>query len=368
MLVHFEAPLHKTVMKIKCPACSQVLNIPETAAGKVVKCPCGKQLRAPGGAPGAAAAPKAPASPGAGKLVNPPAAKRPAAPAAALGGFDADMFDELTDQDLKPVKSVESPGRPKAQPRSSGAAALQEAVSGADRRGEALIHGGLAPRPGFLTFLGIANACWAMLYFGIAMLFLGLVAMIPAIGEDIPAEAGIGLTVIVAAAVVMGILCIATALACFIRGRVQWYILVFSYSYGFADRLFGVIGGVMDGEGSGIVKAVVGILVGAGFWAYMHGDDVRAFHGSENEPMGKIVTFNVLGLVFGCLISGAAVFMASGGGGEDDEFLEEEDIPEEAAVHMPLGELAAVLPTNIIRRDLDHDFAFNPAMVSRGLR
>ena len=34
-------------MKIKCPSCQKVLNIPPEAAGKVVKCPCGKQLRAP---------------------------------------------------------------------------------------------------------------------------------------------------------------------------------------------------------------------------------------------------------------------------------------------------------------------------------
>ena len=32
-------------MKIKCPACNAILNMPAGAAGKVVKCPCGKQLR-----------------------------------------------------------------------------------------------------------------------------------------------------------------------------------------------------------------------------------------------------------------------------------------------------------------------------------
>jgi uncharacterized RDD family membrane protein YckC len=88
-------------MKIKCPACAQVLNVPDAAAGKVIKCPCGKQLRAPSPKPGGAAPAAAggrPAQPGgAGQAAARPAANQP------LGGFDAEMFDELTDQDLKPV-------------------------------------------------------------------------------------------------------------------------------------------------------------------------------------------------------------------------------------------------------------------------
>ncbi|WP_442507668.1 RDD family protein [Novipirellula sp. SH528] len=99
-------------MKIKCPACSAVLNIPETAAGKVVKCPCGKQLRAPGGAakPAAAAAarPAAAANPNRAPAPQRPAAK-PAGP--SMGDFDPAMFDELTDDDLKqPVLPVSRPG------------------------------------------------------------------------------------------------------------------------------------------------------------------------------------------------------------------------------------------------------------------
>ncbi|MGI9471261.1 MAG: RDD family protein [Rubripirellula sp.] len=96
-------------MKIKCPACQAVLNIPDTAAGKVVKCPCGKQLRAPGGSPAATAqaAQPAPAPAGAARPAAAPPA-RPAArraPAPQAGGFDAGLFDELTDQDLQPVAS-----------------------------------------------------------------------------------------------------------------------------------------------------------------------------------------------------------------------------------------------------------------------
>jgi uncharacterized RDD family membrane protein YckC len=94
-------------MKIKCPACSKVLTIPDTAAGKVVKCPCGKQLRAPGGSATAAA-------------------KRPAA-----AQFDAGFFDELTDTDLQPVKAVAKPGRAEVRDHSTGAKLLNQYSPGA---------------------------------------------------------------------------------------------------------------------------------------------------------------------------------------------------------------------------------------------
>ena len=126
-------------MKIKCPACQAVLNVPDTAAGKVVKCPCGKQLRAPGGAAaqptaqtGAQPAASRPASP----MPQPTAAgaRQPARPAtpqtaraapAAGGGFDAGLFDELTEQDLQPVASQYTQAQPKA-PTSAGGGLLQQ--------------------------------------------------------------------------------------------------------------------------------------------------------------------------------------------------------------------------------------------------
>lgn len=94
-------------MKLKCPACSQVLNIPDTAAGKVVKCPCGKQLRAPAAKPGGAAAGQRP--PGAAGPAPGQATRRPAGAAPAsqpTSGFDPSMFDELTDEDMKPVATA----------------------------------------------------------------------------------------------------------------------------------------------------------------------------------------------------------------------------------------------------------------------
>jgi uncharacterized RDD family membrane protein YckC len=116
-------------MKIKCPACSKVLAIPDSAAGKVVKCPCGKQLRAPGGGGvtgGATAArPPAGAAPRSGTAGGKPVtASRPPQPSA--GDLDADIFDELTDQDLKPVKGVSNPYKPTSAPAPGGGKLLAQ--------------------------------------------------------------------------------------------------------------------------------------------------------------------------------------------------------------------------------------------------
>ncbi len=100
-------------MKVKCPGCGKLLSIPDSAAGKVVKCSCGKQLRAPGGKP-SGGTPSGGTKPGGAKsggkpapAVGKPAASRPAAAPA----LDDELFGELTDQDLTPVKSVYSPGQ-----------------------------------------------------------------------------------------------------------------------------------------------------------------------------------------------------------------------------------------------------------------
>ena len=103
-------------MKIKCPSCQSVLNIPPSAAGKLVKCPCGKQLRAPNAPAGNAPAGRAPAATagatGAASKSG-PVAKRPAAATA----FDDGLIDELTEGDLQPIRQA---GMPAVGPAGSG--------------------------------------------------------------------------------------------------------------------------------------------------------------------------------------------------------------------------------------------------------
>lgn len=103
-------------MNIKCPACSHVLSIPDTAAGEVVSCPCGSQLRAPG-KPVAAAPGAHPAMPEPGqRTARAAAAGRPA------GGFDTNPFGPLTDPDLQPAQSAGGGKllQPYAPPSSAG--------------------------------------------------------------------------------------------------------------------------------------------------------------------------------------------------------------------------------------------------------
>ena len=70
-------------MKIKCPSCAKVLNVPESAQGKSVKCPCGTQIKVPAAAP----APQEGSPRSVGEL-----------------GIDDRLFDELTEADLATAK------------------------------------------------------------------------------------------------------------------------------------------------------------------------------------------------------------------------------------------------------------------------
>ncbi|KAA5545935.1 hypothetical protein FYK55_03205 [Roseiconus nitratireducens] len=312
-------------MKIKCPGCAALLQIPDTAAGKVVKCKCGKAMRAPAPA-GAARAGTARSSGGQAATASRSASGPPAragAPAqrprvspgvTAAAAPSPGIFDELTDTDLAPVKPVHFPGKtnPYAVNSSkSSSKALEDAISGGDRRGDALTMQTEAPRPPFLIFIGIVNALWAVAYFGLMMLLIGLFSMVPALEEEIPEASGGVMYLICGAMAILGILSIATCVACFVRSKISWYILVVSYSYGFADRVLGLIGDLTDPDVDiRVMRAVGGILVGIGLWAYMHGDDVRAYHGTESEPIWKIITFNAVGLLLGAGIGAAVVYMA----------------------------------------------------------
>lgn len=119
-------------MQLKCPDCLRTLKIPETAVGKVVKCPCGKQLRVPNPAAGTPAgpasrgeqvgptrsladspvAPQSASHPTTGALARSvPARRQPVAADTSSFGIDADLFDELTEADLRPMAMAAQPGR-----------------------------------------------------------------------------------------------------------------------------------------------------------------------------------------------------------------------------------------------------------------
>ena len=310
-------------MKIKCPACQTVLQIPDTAAGKVVKCQCGKQMRAPGGPAKSAPAPQAPRP-------QAPAAQRPTpqspGPAqTASGGYvspfaqppqqaSGGILDELTDTDLAPVKAVTMPGA-KAPVQKHGAATeklLREASGNSDRRAEGMLASGEAPRPGLLTFIGVVNGFWGFIAIGLLLLFVGVVGMVEALEGQIPGAAeGVAFFLITGALSVGAITSFATCIACFTRGAVSWYIVLFSYGWGLADRIFQAIQLLMEGENAGLVGKGIGILIGIGVWAWLHGEEVRAFYGTDSEKVWKIVVADVAGFICAGALWGAIMALGA---------------------------------------------------------
>ena len=307
-------------MKIKCPGCQTVLQVPDTAAGKVVKCRCGKQMRAPGGAASPQSAPQAPR--GQAPAARPQAGARPAGPAAtgAPGGYvspfaappqqsSGGLLDELTDSDLAPIKAVAKPGA-KAPMKKHGAATeklLQEASGSGDRRADGLLASGEAPRPGFLTFIGVVNAFWGIVCIGLFLLFVGLLGMVEALEGEIPnAGEGIVFYLLAAAMAVLAVISFATCVACFTRGAVSWYIVLFSYGWGLADRVFQAVQILIeDGADGRMIGKGLGILIGIGVWAWLHGEEVRSYYGTDSEKVWKIVTVDIAGFVCAGILWGA---------------------------------------------------------------
>ena len=115
-------------MKIKCPGCATLLQIPDSAAGKVVKCKCGKQLRAPAKPTSASPARPQP-TPQQAPSAAPLQPANPAIPGATAPANAApSIFDELTDTDLSGIKAVQVPGKKQQRaPSTNERKALQAA-------------------------------------------------------------------------------------------------------------------------------------------------------------------------------------------------------------------------------------------------
>ncbi len=96
-------------MQLKCPGCARTLKVPDTAAGKVVKCPCGKQLRVPSSANAVASASASGSAAAARPSVSsaqsarPPAQANPRPAAAPPMQFDEGDFEGLADSDWAPA-------------------------------------------------------------------------------------------------------------------------------------------------------------------------------------------------------------------------------------------------------------------------
>ncbi|MEO1527909.1 MAG: hypothetical protein AAFX06_20955 [Planctomycetota bacterium] len=227
------------------------------------------------------------------------------------------ILDELTDSDLAPVKAVAQPGaKPQVKPHGATAEKmLREASGNTDRRAEGLLATGEAPRPGLLIFIGVVNAFWGLVCVALFLLFVGLVGMVDALAGEVPdAGDGTGLVFYLLAALmaVLAVISFATCVACFTRGAISWYIVLFSYGWGVADRVFKVVDGVIEnGVDAKMIGAGIGVLIGVAFWAWLHGEDVRDYYGTNAEPKWKIITVDVIGFVAAAILWGI-VFVMTG--------------------------------------------------------
>ncbi len=297
-------------MKIKCPSCSAVLNIPDSAAGKIVKCPCGKQLRAPGGAAQpaaqAAAVPPTPAR----ATPQRPAIQRPAsastAPAAAGGGlgFDGGLFDELTDTDLQPVAPVSRPG--KKEERSSTGSKLLQQYAGSEVETQKMP----GSRPGTLTFLGVINGFWTFLSLSVIALALGLASVLGIDPEMLMAMAGEKAFWIAMLAVGIYLtLQISTTISCFVSHWICWQVVLFAYGFNITDRVMGIAQLAQDEMEAGeIVKASLSLLAAFFFFAYLHTEEVREFYRVGDLTVKKVIAADLAGLLMGLGLGAWFVF------------------------------------------------------------
>ena len=153
-------------MKLKCPGCAKILQVPDSAAGKVVKCQCGKQLRVPGGVPAAAASrPAARTASGQSRTGQSPAGqsspRRPAGGQGGFGDFDPGLFDELTDSDF---------GSPAAAPAASGGGTLMKQYAPPDEVGDSEPPSGKRRRR---TLLVIVLVVGTLIFVGLGLTFGG---------------------------------------------------------------------------------------------------------------------------------------------------------------------------------------------------
>lgn len=167
-------------MQLKCPGCSSTLKIPDSAAGKIVKCPCGKQIRVPGGQP-QAASPRPAAGRSTATASRPAAAPAsgPASSEGGFGGFDAGMFDELTESDMRPVNVPKAANAPPA-PTNAALNPYASPASGGTANATKPSHSGQANAP---QNKRLGNYILDAIFFQIGAFFMGVVVgLVMAVG------------------------------------------------------------------------------------------------------------------------------------------------------------------------------------------
>ena len=301
-------------MKIKCPGCGSLLQIPETAAGKVVKCKCGKQLRAPAAKTGAPAAkPAAPAAAAKPTAQRPapqrPAAQRPAPqPPAAAAPPALDLFDDLTETDLGSVKAVHTPGLANPYQAAAPAGGSGHYMSDANAEGA----GELGPRPIPLILIAIHSVFGTLAYGALAVLMVGMLGLLAAATSTVEAETGEaqGATAEIAAAgvvalvpiVITTVLGLACVISCFVRGKLPWFILLFSYAMSSVMHIMSVVASAMQAEWMRLGGGIFFILLALTILTYLHAKAPRLYYAGASLKVKSAITHDILGAILGgCL-------------------------------------------------------------------
>ncbi len=292
-------------MKLKCPGCAKLLQIPDSAAGKVVKCSCGKQLRVPAAK---TAAPKA-AAPKAAAPQRPAAARpAPAAPAAPMGG-DEDFFNDLTETDLAPVKAVHQPGVKAATPSAGPSGMYLDGETGG---------GNQVPRP-ILMYLGAVYSFLTAAGFSLVMLalfgILGIFAAAAGPENEGSAEQKAAFATIAAmgtiAAVPLGfkiVIEIAAGACCFLRGKGPYATIVFTYAFSAALASALAITHLVNGEFGPLVIWIPCDLLTIAFLVFMYFEKPRSYFG-DSVKIKHAIIHTVLGIVGWAALYGALAFV-----------------------------------------------------------
>ena len=285
-------------MKLKCRTCQTILTVPDAAAGKLAKCPCGKQLRVPSRTATASSPARSRAGGTSPRRPSGPAARPPAS------GVDRDIFSELTEKDFQQAGPTYAYNQPAGgNPYGDGGPQLNQYAPSSAHVGPSAAYGVAtqeAPRPGLLVFLGIANIIWVLIYLGFAALVVGVGGLLAAMEPDMLEAEGAMFVFSLIGFMFLGLLSLLTAVACFARKSYFWYVMLFSYSFNIVDRGLGLIDRAVSGEPAPYVGgATLGFVLSIVFLVAMHNEAVRAYYGTQRASIEGVLIADGLGVLVG---------------------------------------------------------------------
>ncbi|MEM6691734.1 MAG: hypothetical protein AAF664_20060, partial [Planctomycetota bacterium] len=226
-------------------------------------------------------------------------------------------FDELTDADMQPVKAVAVPGSAPQKTQKAAGEATPNPLLG-DASNPATSSGSVGDgvtRPGLLYLIAFLNFLAAGGSFLGALAVMGASAFLMTVWEDVgdPTELTAVVGIIIGVFVFSGVLALATAICAIVQNAKCWYLLLFSYAWGAAEKIFKG-GDLLLGEGGfelrEMGKLILPLVVGIGFWVAIHGKDVQAFYGIQPSDRKKMIITDVAGFLVGSIMGVALILLS----------------------------------------------------------